>query len=437
MAKLLIYAILFLALFGNSIFILGIPKYFTAGTECLIYILFLLALITLTRRFRYLPHLWYSFFFMLLITACSVALNESGALRSIYSLRLLYRFYFFYLAVIILELDDDGLKKLNTFVMLLLLMQLPIVAIKFHLYGISEKTYGAYGGGGSLTTMLPIVVIFYLAAYYFLYQPKRWYLLAGIGFILFSLVGKKRAVFFLYPFQFLAIFYYIYLKGTAAHFSKKVGMFFLTMILIVVVSISFLYFNETLNPEGRVGGSIDIGYVFDFAEKYETNVHLYGYTTGRISTTKRVFAALWDSGLDKLLFGFGPGLITPSLFDLPEDRKNIERILFDRFKINYGWTSMTQIVFGYGILGVIAFSLIVFLMARMCWRYYKCEADPYWRAFAAGSVGFAFSMLFFFLAYNPPAFWGDTMPALYFYAMAVVYTRMQRICGHVSEIDSI
>jgi hypothetical protein len=71
----------------------------------------------------------------------------------------------------------------------------------------------------------------------------------------------------------------------------------------------------------------------------------------------------------------------------------------------------------------------------MCWRYYQAESDPYWQAFAAGSVGFAFSMLFFYFAYADAAFWGDTMPALFFYAMAVVYTKMNRIKHQLERSD--
>jgi len=436
MTAFLIRSILFFALFGNSFFIFGIPAYLAVGMEVQIYILFVLVFIVQRNRAGVLPHLWYSFFFMLIITVISIAINGSAAFRAIFSLRLLYRYYFFYVALITLRLDDDDLKKLNTFVLYLLLMQLPVVAIKFLKYGISEKTFGAYGGGGSLTTMIPISVIFYLAAYYFLYQPKRWYLFAGIGFILWSLVGKKRAVFFLYPVQFMAIYYYIYLKGTAVQFSKKVGMLFLTFIIIVAISIPFLYFNETLNRERKIGGSVDFKYALNYLKKYTLFEDGYGNTTGRVSTTIRVFGGLWSSGLDKLLIGFGPGSITPSLLDSSADIRRINMNLFDRFKIIYGWTSMTRIAFEYGILGVLAYSLIVILLARMCWRYYKYETDPYWRAFAAGSVGFAYSMLFFFFAYHWPAFWGDTLPCIYFYAMAVVYTRFNRIENHVPEIDS-
>ena len=158
---------------------------------------------------------------MLLISACSIAVNGSEATRAIFSLRLLYRFYFFYLGITLLDLDESSLKKINFFVAILLLLQLPVVAIKFYMYGIVEKTQGAYSLDGSMTTMIPIVVIFYLAAYYCFYRSQLRFILTGIGFVFFSIVGAKRAVFFLYPFQFLAIYHYFYIKGKGVFVSQK------------------------------------------------------------------------------------------------------------------------------------------------------------------------------------------------------------------------
>ena len=135
---------------------------------------------------------------------------------------------------------------------------------------------------------------------------------------------------------------------------------------------------------------------------------------------------LWNSGLFGLLFGTGPGSTTFSRFDTHEERESIQR-RYNEFQIGYGLTTMTKIALEFGVLGVVAYSLIVILLARMCWRYYSYENDPYWKAFAAGSVGFAISMLFFSFSYHWTAFWGDTLPALYFYAMAVVYTRLKEL----------
>ena len=84
MQRLLIYAVLFIALFGGLMNTVGIPSYVAAGTEALIYLLLVVSLIMRIGKGISVPHLWYSFFYMLLISACSIAVNGSE-LRGPYS----------------------------------------------------------------------------------------------------------------------------------------------------------------------------------------------------------------------------------------------------------------------------------------------------------------------------------------------------------------
>ena len=189
---------------------------------------------------------------------------------------------------------------------------------------------------------------------------------------------------------------------------------------------SFLYFNDTLNPERERGGSVDVAYAINYAKEYTTGTDFYGHTTGRYSTTIRTFETLWDSGLTVFFFGFGPGATTVSIFDSAKSKEKVKDF-FGRIKIAYGLTTLTKIGLEYGVLGILIFSSIIIVFIRMCIRHYKHENNPYWKAFAIGSVCFSFSMFFFFFGYHFPAFWGDTLPAIYFYAMAVVYTRLREI----------
>lgn len=429
--SILICGILFIALCGGLRIPLGLPSFITVLSEIFIYLLLIVSLIARSGRNIYLPHMWYCIVSIFMIAGCSIVLNEIEFFKALFSLRLLFRFYFFYVAITFLELSDENLKKINFFVAALLVFQFPVVAVKFYHYGIAERTLGAYPQiDGSLSATVPVAVLFYSAAYYLLYRPKLRYILIAIGFVVLSIVGDKRAVFFMYPLQLLAIYYYIYLKGKNVNLSKKLSAFLIVCLAVVVLSSSILYFSKTLNPEGRVGGRIDYGYALSYAEQYNVGEDGYGYTYGRISTTLRVFESLWNSGVERFLLGFGPGFNTPSLFESRIEKEQRMKQM-DEFMIAYGWTPMTKIVFEYGIFGGLSYTLILLALSGMCWKYYKSEIDPYWKAFAAGSVGFSFSMLFFFFAYHSTAIWGDTLPALYFYAMAVIYTRRKRILAPV------
>jgi hypothetical protein len=428
----LIYGVLFIALFGGLLEAVGIPSYFTVATELLIITLFLTAPLIKDGRYGYVLHLSYMFLYLLLVAIFSLVVNDSGIMGALYSLRLLFRFYLFYLAITTLELDEQTLKRINKMILIFLILQFPVIAYKFGIYGVSEQTIGAYAKtGGAVTAILPVVVLFYCAGFYYLYRPDLKYLFLSAAFLAFSIIGKKRVVLFIYPAQLMAIYYYIYLKGKGVSLSRKMSAMFMLLAAIVVISSAILYINPTLNPEQKVGGSLDPEYAIEFAKDYTTRENPFGYTTGRYATTVRIFKTLWEKGYVNLFFGIGPGMFTASILDPEGQKKNIANVK-DQFKFNYGLTAMTRVAIEYGLFGTITLILIFALYARMSWKYYKSEKNPYWSAFAAGSVGFTFSTIFFFFAYSDTVLWGDTIPALYFWAMAVVYTRSNKLTGKTS-----
>jgi hypothetical protein len=63
----------------------------------------------------------------------------------------------------------------------------------------------------------------------------------------------------------------------------------------------------------------------------------------------------------------------------------------------------------------------------MCWKWYNYKKEPYWKAFAVGSLVFALLNLFIFFAYNTVPIAGDTIPPVYFYVMATMYLRLKEI----------
>ena len=421
-----IYLIFFLVLFGGLIEGLGAPRQFAFAIEFLIAILLLFSIFGRSGKGLPLPHLWHIFFSFLFITIFSIYVNDSQLDRPIFSLRMIFRFYFFYVAIIIMQPDNLLIKKLNWFIALLLVLQFPVVAVKFSQYGIHERTHGAYAVyDGSIAAMLPVVVVFYFSAFYYLYQPKIIYLIIGIGYIILSIVGEKRAVLFIYPFQFIAIYYFFYVKGKGGNVSKKVFGLIVLIPFVILLTGTILYFHKTLSPDRQIRGRVDLAYALEYAKQYSYGVDGYGRTYGRIATTLRVIEILKDSGVTQILLGVGPGSTTPSFLDSKTEREAFER-RYETFKIAYGLTSINRIALEYGLAGVLIFISMLVGLTRMCLKLHRIETEPYWKAFAAGSVWFSFAMFFFAITYHFTAFWGGTMPALYFYSMAVVYIRNNR-----------
>lgn len=400
-------------------------RYFSVGLEVSIYALLILSLMLKRRNNElYLP-VFYAFLIMMFIGVCSVVLNSEYSIRPVFSVRNLYRFYFFFLALVNLDLNESDLKKINKMAIFILLIQLPVVAVKFAMHGISELNIGTYQmHEGSLTAAIPLMAIIYLVSMYSLYDGKKTYIFFAICFLFWAVVGEKRAVVFLLPFVLLLMYFIIskrlYIRPISHAYNIAIG----GAAILAIVAI-MLTFHPSLNPEGKVGGSVDPAYALEYAQKYDTNVGSHGYTWGRQATMKRTFSVLSNSGIKNFFFGFGPGSFTPVFFDNPNWRSKYARL----FKIRYGLTPMSLIAIEYGIFGVIAFSIMIIHFIFMSYRLYGLEKDPYWTAFASGSFGFSILMMYFFLFYHPPIWLGDTFPILFYYCMAVVFIRTKANMG--------
>jgi hypothetical protein len=428
MALFLIYGIFLVAFFADSLVGYNlIPAHVTLVTELFIYLLFLYSLVaSRTGHKDYCLHLVPIFGFFLIVALCSIVVNNVFGFRPVFSLRLILRFFIFYLALINLGLTDGQLKKINTLLFILFIIQLPASAIKFYFYGFSERTMGTYTArGGGLTTLIPIIALGYLAGYYVFHKAKKVYLLLGIGFVLYGIVGMKAALLFLYPITFLGLYYLVYIKGVGVNIARDMSMVAFIVLISIAVAATIIYVQPRLNPErAKGGGSVDISYALKNAQKYTTGMSRRNaeYGCGRFATTMIAFDQVWNGGIAPLFFGYGPGCLTMSILNGGPIDPRIVRI-----GGSYGKTGMTFILTEYGLFGLIALSLMFFIFAHMCWKWYNYEEKPYWKAFATGSLVFAISNLFIFFAYNTLPITGDTIPPVYFYAMSVMYLRLKEI----------
>ena len=422
MVMYLIYLVFVIAYFGGSLTGYGfLPAKITILTELSIYSLFILSLLLIQKNKKeyHFNLLSYYIAFIILFIA-SIFVNSAFNLRPIFSIRLILRFYMFYLALINLQFEESDLKKIINFLFIILILQLPASAIKFYFFGVHEKTIGTYAvEGGGLTTIIPIMAIGYLSGYYFLHKARKIYIFLAVGFILFGIVGAKAALFYLYPVMIFYIYYMLILKRKGFNLLRDGFLCIGMSAIIVIISILMLKYQPRFNPERKVGGSIDFSYALNYSKEYTSGSINQDRTVGRLATTKLVFSYIWEGGISKIFFGYGPGTLTKTMFNV----KAINDSKLETIRDSYGITGFTLLLVEYGIFGPLIFLCIFCYFVLKCNEWYNKETDPYWKAFSFGSLIFAILIFFIYISYNNVPVVNDTIPPTFFFAMSMMFKR--------------
>jgi hypothetical protein len=428
MVVITIYTIFIVAFFGNLLVETGmIPPEVTLATEFSIYLLFCFSFFqnAISSRSRFSFHLIFFYTSFAAIAVASATLNHRLDINLIIGLRPILRFYIFYLALINLRLSEGQYKKINILLFTIFILQLPVSFARFLTLGISENTIGTYGThGGGLTPIIPIVAIGYLSGFYVFWKKKLIYLILGLGFIAFGILGEKRVLFFLFPLTFLAIYYVGYIKGQNVHPAKFVGAAVLLLTMSLSIQIIMMMNIRTLNPDQKTGGGrIDYGYVFEYAKKYETSEYYgrKGSGSGRGSTTQIALNTVLNNGIGHLFFGFGPGTVVSSI--IKTDARLDKQLL--PYINSYGKTGLTYILVEYGLFGALLLGPVFLIFMVTSYQWFKAETDPYWKSFSLGNVIFTGLYVFLFFTYNRMPVNDDTMLPVYFYAMAMMYSRLK------------
>lgn len=403
-----------------------VPNTFTLITEISVYLLFLSSFIIAGKYHKtYKLHLSLLYLLFVLSALSSALINSCDVYQTILSIRLVLRFYLIYLAIINIEFDDDEIFKINKILLYLFIIQLPVQAIKFYFYGIGEDTIGTYGThGGGITTVLPLVALGYLIAYYCLFKDKLIYLILGLWFIAYGIIGAKLALLFLYPISFFFLFYLNHYRIKGIRIPRDIYIIAIISILIISVGIPIIKYQRRTNAEGNIGGSVNLSYALKSSLKYTTGTRAGNpeLAKGRFATTKLTLKTLWEEGYVNLTFGYGPG-VTNKLMRQQNKKYNYTRV--EKIALSYGHTGVVYIISEYGIIGLILIIIIYLTFIKNCWKLYKKEKEPYWKAFASGSLFFSGVMFFIIIAYNKVPIAGDTIPPVFFFCMAVVYDRLK------------
>jgi hypothetical protein len=144
----------------------------------------------------------------------------------------------------------------------ILILQIILSIIKFIIIGTAESIVGTVASqGGAVATTLPMM------GFMFLWLKKRgkferndWFIIFGLAFIGF--VSLKRAIWFIMPILIILLMFFVQKKKIPL----KVSIY--ALLAVPLVFYFGVRFNPSLNKEGHFGGSFDMGYAVDYAQKY-------------------------------------------------------------------------------------------------------------------------------------------------------------------------
>jgi hypothetical protein len=222
---------------------------------------------------------------------------------------------------------------------------------------------------------------------------------------------------------FIAIYYLISIRVKKLNILQHSKVILFVLIFSIVTGATIIKLNPRLNIERKVGGSVDFTYALNYSKNYTTAKDSINsdIAIGRISTTQKAYKLAWGDGLPAVTLGYGPGALTPSIlgFKIRDNVTILEK--------GYGLTGSTYIFIEYGILGLICWVIVFLTFLYNSWRWFHEEKNQYWKSFAFGTLIFSFSYTLIFCIYNPLPVTGDVIPPVFFYAMAVLYYRYNKI----------
>jgi len=389
-----------------------VPRLFL---EFAILILFFKTLYILGRKHEKVQYKWGVWMLLIFITIIvSAIINKTSLISLLLFSRHVFIYYFMFIAIYNSNMSNKDIRKVNCWLVGLFIIQIPAAVIKLLTYGRIVE-----GGGigtvsvqaGSLALLITLIPISILFSKY-IYDRRSRYLLFIIAFFPINFASGKRATAFVIPviFSLIIIIYLIV--------NKKINIFRIIKysLGIILISITTLYITSQtspyLNPEGiRFGGSFDLKYMYERMIAYSSSYDLKNPGAGRIPAIETSYAYVSNKGIDKVLFGFGPGEIIGSY--LIKETRSIK----DIHDLPYGARSGFLWVFlQIGLWGALFYLLFITNLFKDIYHNYKVNKHNRNKApILLGIIGCIFIFLFDFIIYSHSFITsGVTMPVLFY-----------------------
>lgn len=401
----------------------GIPSIIVRSASDLVIILLFFKSIMLTKNKKYLTFGLVPLFGLVMTSIFSFFLNNKSLLEFLLFARDAYIYYFFFFAVLNLNLKENAIKKINNYIIILFLIQLPAAAIKFIIHGEFLEGMGIgtiSTGEGSLSAIMPMLATSFLFAFY-LFRKKNYYLLLILAFLLFGVVNAKRAVIFFIP-LILIIVYFIYYKKIR-YFGSSTG-FFRRILLVSLFSLLTFYavarLSPTLNPDGKIGGTFDLNFALNYIEDYTSSKSIYQMR--RKDAPAYFYKLLKEKGIPHLLMGMGPGDIVKSRF--LENIGDAVNPMAYRYGVRYGGrTGALWYFIQLGFFGLIFFSYFHFKLGKKIFNKIAKYQSLHYNIISVGFVGAVFVLFIDVLFYSNSFLQSGALMVTYFYISGILLNR--------------
>ncbi len=360
-------------------------------------------------------------FCFFLVCVLSSLYNETGMLSTIVFLRSVFQFYLFFVALQNLDLNEQTIKRINIFLFVMFIIQIPTAVFKWLHFGVykwgtsfgSESVGGTYGvSHGTVATLLPLFAIGFLLPMY-IWSKKKPYLFLIFGFIFFSFLGGKRAFPIVLPIFIFSLFYFMRVR---INFSNLMKYFFIGILIGAIGIIGGAKLHPSMNPSHKIGGEFDTKFLIDKISTYSTRTTDQGHSEGRFSTTKQIVSKMSEKGAYTMLLGIGPGTMIKSGLV----QRTYYNKLADEFNVSYGVTGFIWIFIQLGILGVLCYLMFLWKLFKKVIRIYRSVSDKYWLSFAVGVIGAVLVFMFDFVAYSRSFIGEKVLSSMFYYVIAAL-----------------
>lgn len=252
---------------------------------------------------------------------------------------------------------EDG-EILNKLFWMLACSQIFAAVIKYFMVGVTEPYIGSMSSHeGGITTVFSLLM-YCCSLEMYLCTKKRKYLFAVIGFVLFGIVGAKRALAFFFPAFYFAV---LLMHSLCTHsISKNIKGIIYGVICMPALFVLLCILNPSFNPEEKVGGSFDLKYVMEYSHKYNNGDFGGDDEAGRANATAIIHTNILNDNLFHQMFGYGSGLMIASSFNpqVMDSQASMQRFGVG-YSIGIGYLNLLVQV---GFLGVFFYFSIYILL---------------------------------------------------------------------------